>query len=172
MERARALSSTVNLEVYEFGEYDFRIRRVEASGRGNLESWLVPRRDAELFLAAANDTINRVRALLPQDASATEVSFMAGTRDLSFRFRGLEFARQVECQMYCGLGDDRGSVHGPDAPEIAQLLAKLAEKRSCLTSDTNNPLYRAAPERWLETIVRSDPPKLDARSESSFSSGK
>jgi hypothetical protein len=163
MERARVLSSTVGLEVYEFGERDLRVRRVEASGRGNVESSLAPRRDAELVLAAARDTISRVRALLPQDADAIEVSVPSGTREICFRFRGLEFARWSEGQMYCGLGDERRPVRGPESPELAHLLARLAQKRSCFSSETNDPLYRAAPERWLETMVRSDPTRLDAR---------
>lgn len=163
MERSRALIPTVNLEVYEFGKHDLRIRRVEASGRGNVESWLVPRRDAEIVLAAADETIKRLRALLPEEADAIEVSVPNGTRDVCFRFRGLEFARQVEGRMYCGLSDDRNPVRGVDAPELAQLLDKLARSRSSTTSATNDPLYRMAPERWLETMVRLDPTKLDGR---------
>lgn len=42
MEHARALSPAVNLDLYGFGELDFRVRRVEASGGGNVESWLRP----------------------------------------------------------------------------------------------------------------------------------
>jgi hypothetical protein len=163
MERSRALSSTAGLEVYEFGQHNFQIRRVEASDRGNVESWLAPRRDAELALAAASETINRVRALLPQDADAIEVSVPTGTRDVCFRFRGLEFARRSEGQMYCGLGDERRPVNGPQALELVRLLAKLAQGRTCLSFETNDPLYRAAPERWLETMVRCDPTRLDAR---------
>ncbi len=162
MERARALSPAVGLEVFEFAEPSFQVQRVEASGRGNVESWLVPRRDAEFALAAASETIHRVRALLPQDAEAVEVSVPAGTRDICFRFRGLEFARQSEGQMYCGLGDERRLVNGPEAPELVHLLARLAQRRDCLSSGTNDPLYRAAPERWLETMVRAEPTRLDA----------
>lgn len=161
LERARVLSPTVNLDVYEFGRHDVQIRRVEASGRGNVESWLVPRRDAELVLNAAEEIIRKVRSLLPQHI--IEVSVPAGTRDLCFRFRGLEFARRSEGQMYCGLGDDRSPVRGADWPELPQLLSKLAHSRSSTSSGTNDPLYRMAPERWLETMVRLDPTKLDAR---------
>lgn len=66
MERARMLSREVNLEVFEFSEHDLRVRRVEASGRGNVESSLAPHREGELALAAARETIHRVRALLPK----------------------------------------------------------------------------------------------------------
>lgn len=120
MERARALSPSVGLDVYEFSESDFRIGRVEASGRGNIESWLSPRRDAELTLAAAGEIVRRVKALQPECASAIEVSMPAGTRDVSFRFFGLEFARWSEGRMYAGLGHDQHFVEGPESPEVAR----------------------------------------------------
>lgn len=162
MERARALNSSVSLEVYQFGKHDLRIQRVEASGRGNVESWLTPRKDVELVLAAADDVIKCVKSLLPQDPRAVEISVPAGTSEICFRFRGLEFARHIDGKMYCGFGDDRRPVSGPDAPEVALLLTRLAEKRSSSNANANDPLYRAAPERWLETVIRSDPARLDA----------
>lgn len=165
MERARALSSAVNLEVYEFGKRDLRIQRVEASGRGNVESWLPLRKDAELVLAAAGDVIKRIQALHPQDG-AIEVSVLAGTREVCFRFRGLEFACCIEGKVYCGLGEERRLVSGPNALEMERLIARVAEKRNFSNTDANNPIYRAAPERWLEAVIRSDPAKLDARLDS------
>lgn len=162
MERTRVLAPSVNLEVYEFAKTDLRIRRVDASGRGNVESSLLPYRDTELALAAAADTISLIRALLPKDVGAIEVSVPSGTRDICFRFRGLEFARQCEGRLYCGLGDDQRPVSGPESPEVANLLAHLTQKRDCFGSEPNDPLFRAAPERWLETIVRFDPTRLDA----------
>ena len=166
MERARALSPDVNLEVYEFGESGMGIRRVEASDRGNVESWLTPRTDVEATLAAASQTIKHILGLLPHGAEAIEVSVPPGTRDVCFRFRGLEFARQGEGQLHCGVGDDHMLVNGPNSPELARLLLKLARSRSCLTSNTNDALYRAGPERWLEAMVRADPTTLDARLDS------
>lgn len=35
--------------------------------------------------------------------------------------------------------------------------------RHPLASDTHHPFYRAQPERWLETLVREDPARIDAR---------
>ena len=163
MERARALSPTVGLEVFEFSERDLRAKRVDASGRGNVESWLVPRRDAELVLAGAQAIVNRVRALLPQDSRRIDASVPTGTRDVSFRFLGLEFAQWSEDRMLCGLGDHRKVVNGLESPEMARLIQSLAQKRNAMSSDANDPLYRAAPERWLEAMVLSDPARLDAR---------
>lgn len=161
LERARALSPTVGLEVYEFTTDEFRIRRVEASGRGNIESWLVPRGEIEMTLASAAELIHRVGALVPEVSSAIEVSVPAGTRDVSFRFRGLEFARWSDGQLFVGIGDPRERA-GEDFSRLMPGMRELAAKRSSANPDTKDPLYRAAPERWLETMVRSDPESLDA----------
>ncbi|HEV2305406.1 MAG TPA: hypothetical protein VGR93_07805 [Candidatus Acidoferrales bacterium] len=162
LERAGVLSPNAGLEVYEFSKTEFRIQRVEASGRGNVESWLAPRRDAELVLAAASGIIHRVQRLVPEAADSIEISVPLGTHALSFRFRGLEFARWSEGQLYFGLGDPRQRASAGDFSQVAQIIRKIAAKRSPTSSDTKDALYRTAPERWLETIIRAAPERLDA----------
>lgn len=161
LERARALSPNVGLEVYEFSKDEFRIRRVEASGRGNVESWLVPHGETELALASADEIIRRVRALLPEAANSIEVSVPAGVREVSFRFRGLEFAHWREGRLFSGVVDPHRRV-ASDLSQISALLRELVAKRTFSSSDSKSAIYRAAPERWLETIVRLDPQSLDA----------
>ncbi len=163
MERARALSPALALEVYDFRESDSLFRRVEHSSQGNVESWLSPRRDAEIALAEASGLIQNIRSLLPDCADEMEVSVPAGTQDVCFRFLGLEFARRIGGQLYCGLSDNRRPVDITDSGDVAKLLGRLAQKRNYRTSELNDPLYRASPERWLETMVCRDPEKLDAR---------
>lgn len=162
LERAQALSPKAGLEVYEFTEADFRVKRAEISGRGNMESWLAPRRDAELVLASAGETIRRVLGLLPQHGAAIETSVPLGSREISFRFRGLEFASWKEGKLYCGIGDSRQPESPADLQEVSCLLQELCEKRSAGATDAKNVFFRAAPERWLEAMVRSDPENLDA----------
>ena len=48
-------------------------------------------------------------------------------------------------------------------PELERLIRQLDLHRSSLADDTNHYLYRAAPERWLETLVLDDPSRLDAQ---------
>ncbi len=163
MERARALSPALSLEVYDFRENDSLFRRVEHSSQGNVESWLSPRRDAEIALAEAGGLIRSIRSLLPDCADEIEVSVPSGTQDLCFRFLGLEFARRIGGRLYCGLGDNRRPVDTANSADLAKLLGRVAQKRNSCTSALNDPVYRASPERWLETMVRRDPEKLDAR---------
>lgn len=163
MERARALSPASALEVYEFREQERRFRRVEYSGQGNVESWLAPRRDAEAAMAEASGVIAGIRSLMPDCSSEIEVSVPSGTRDVCFRFRGLQFARTIDGLLYCGLSNDHKTPTTGSLSELAKLLHRVAQKRSCDSRELNDPLYRASPERWLETMVRRDPQKLDAQ---------
>src|SRR5271168_4734900 len=42
-------------------------------------------------------------------------------------------------------------------------MGDLELHRRSETEETNHPLYRSAPERWLETLILEDPTKLDAQ---------
>ena len=42
-------------------------------------------------------------------------------------------------------------------------MRRLDQHRSGIASETTHPLYRAAPERWIETLVLQDPTRLDAQ---------
>lgn len=162
VERSSALNPNAGLEVLEYSKTDFRIQRVALSEQGNVETWLTPRRDAEMVLVWARDIIERIRKLLPQAAGSIETHVPSGTHAVSFRFRGLEFARWSDGVLYFGLGDPRQRARSGDFSQVARLVGTLAAKRTSSNPDTKEPAYRAAPERWLETIVRSDPERLDA----------
>jgi hypothetical protein len=42
-------------------------------------------------------------------------------------------------------------------------MGDLERHRRSETEETNHPLYRSAPERWLETLILEDSTKLDAQ---------
>lgn len=163
LERSHALRAAVGLEVYEYSERDRCVRKMESSSHGNVESWLTPRREVEMTLGAAQGAIDRVRGFLPEESDSIEVSVPLATREVSFRFRGLEFARWDRGEVLFGIGDKRESLGNANSGKLKVLLRELALKRSPLTTNTHEPLYRAAPERWLESVVRADPTRLDAQ---------
>lgn len=81
--------------------------------------------------------------------------------NLSLRCSGLAFGRIVERNLYCGLGEKDG--HSLSTFQEAELLAAhLTLLRNSKTSDRTHPLYRAHPERWLESAVRRNPEIIDA----------
>ena len=169
LERAHALRSSVGLEVFEFSERDWRVHRADISGRGNVESWLIPRRDIENCLAAVQGVVGRIRMLLPSEPDSVEATVTTGAREVALRFRGLEFARCANGQVHFGIGDEKRFLTG-DArwAALKSLLERLSLKRSPLSSDAKDALYRTAPERWLETIVMADPSRLDAQLDTRF----
>ena len=160
--RVQALGSSAAVEIYEFSEATWQVRRIESSDTGNLESWLVPRREVEARQTAAQGAFNRIRALVPGTAEAMDSVIPPGTSEAILRFRGLAFANWKDGQTYYGVGDDSHELTGTAWPELEKLVRLLDLHRSPLAEDTNNGMYRAAPERWLETLVLADPTRLSA----------
>jgi hypothetical protein len=165
-ERVLALLSSARVEIYELDEPAARIRRIDPTDAGNLESWLVPRSRIELAMQSAGDAIARVRSFLQETLQrAEEIALRAvpGTDELAFGYRGLEFARLSAGEVFFGLGDSRQRLTKSTEPAFAKLVGQIELHRNALVPDTNHPLYRAAPERWLETILIEDPSRLDAQ---------
>jgi len=158
-----ALSSAARTEIFELSEPDARMQKVDAADAGNLESWLVPRREIESVLAGAQDAIARVRGIVPGAAEAIEARVPARTHEVALDFRGLDFARWTRDGLFFGLGDARKRVSEETEAALERLIRQLDLHRNSLAEDANHPLYRAAPERWLETLAIEDPSRLDAQ---------
>jgi hypothetical protein len=158
--RLQALAPSSNVELFAVEETTWQLRRIEPGDTGNRESWLTPRREMETVLAAAGEAIERVRALAP---GAIDAVVPPGTREVALRFRGLEFARWGDGRLVLGLGNLREELKQGNWAGIVSLVRELDLRRNPLAEDTNHPLYRVAPERWLETLVLRDPTSLDAQ---------
>ncbi len=159
LERLQGLATTSNVGIFEYSEATWRARRIPASDTGNIESWLTPRREVEGALTAAQGAAERIRALAPDDITA---AVAPGTREVAFRFRGLEFARRCDGRILFGFGDERDELTAANHAKLDGCVEQLKLHRSPLAGDSNHPHFRAAPERWLESLVLSDPSRLDA----------
>jgi hypothetical protein len=105
----------------------------------------------------------RIRRLAPQ---AIHIGVSAATQEVTLRFRGLEFAHWRQGAIWFGLGDRREMLTPESWSELEDLVHHLETCRHPLASDTKHRLYRAQPERWLETMVAADPARIDARLDS------
>lgn len=161
-ERVPALSNAARTEIYEFNEPEGRMQKIDPGDVGNLEGRLVPRREIESTLAEASNVAAHIRAIVPGAAEAIATRVPAGTREAALGFRGLEFARCTREGVYFGIGDARQKLSEETEDKLERLIRQLDLHRNSLAEETNHPLYRAAPERWLETLVRSDATRLDA----------
>jgi len=165
-ERATALSSAARTEIYEFREPDGQIEKMDPADAGNLESWLLPRRETESLLRAARDAVARIPWLAPKlTAEAGDVRMAAapGANEVALSYRGLDFARWSADGIRFGLGESKADLTEANEAALERLIGRLELHRNSLSSETSHSLYRAAPERWMETLVLDDPTKLDAQ---------
>ncbi|HTS13690.1 MAG TPA: hypothetical protein VMH00_16340 [Candidatus Limnocylindrales bacterium] len=165
-ERSLGIAAHARLEVFEFDEREGKVCKTDPADVGNLESWLAQRREVESDLAAARDAIARVRALAPAGSELAQnmaARPVAGTHEVAMCFRGLEFARWRRDGITFGIGDSRDRLTERTQPRLERLARDLDLHRHSLATETNHPLYRAAPERWLETLVMEEPARIDAQ---------
>jgi len=158
--RLNALERPQEVELYEYDPLYWRVRRIALSDTGNLATWIVSRREIDQLLATAQPEAERIRSLAPDDITVT---ITAATQEVSLRFRRLEFARWRMGKMWFGLGDHQQVLTAQHWGSLEKLVGQLRDYRSAQTSDTKHRLYRAQPERWLETLVSADCSRIDAR---------
>lgn len=165
-ERCLALNNYGQTEVFEFSDPEGRMRKMDLADAGNLESRLISRKEAEAILAAARDAFAQVRAIADAEQMVREavgLRAVAGTDEVAACFRGLEFARYTRDGILFGLSDIRERLTQASEPRLERLLTQLQRHRDPLARETKHRLYRATPEKWLETIVLQDPTRLDAQ---------
>ncbi|MBI1750486.1 MAG: hypothetical protein HY234_03590 [Acidobacteria bacterium] len=155
-----AIVPSANVELYELHEAAWRLRRVDPRDAGNLLTWLTPRREAEETRAAARGAVEQTMALAP---GAIDAIVPPGTREVALRFRGLEFARWQGGRLHYGLCGDRRATKTKHRPTLEALVQEMERFRNPLAPDKNHPLYRAAAERWLESLALEDITRIDAR---------
>lgn len=165
-ERALGLDRTVRLEIFEFNEREGRVRKTDPADVGNLESRLIPKTENESCLEAAAEALGRVRVLAAIDSDLSNTiaaRVVAGTNEVAFCFRGLEFARWSQGGTTFGSNVSCERLTESRRPRLRRLMQQLDIHRRSPAQVLNHPLYRAAPERWLETVLSEDPSRIDAR---------
>ena len=138
---------------------------MDASDSGNLDAWLAPRREIDAVLALARPTIERIGRMT---TAPIEAAVIPNTRDVALRYRGLLFALWRNDGVFYGAGDPRRALTPDRQGEFEALVRELEVHRSPVATDTKHPLYRAQPERWLESLVAADPARVDARLDARF----
>ena len=163
--RLKALDPQLNVELLEHDPVLNVLEKVDARRAGNLDSWLVPHRESESLLHRAGPELESVIASAPKAISLHPAT---PSREVWLRFRGLPFARWQDGQIFFGAGDCREKLTAASRPVLKQLLQDLELRRHPLAEDTRHALYRAQPERWLESMVREDVTRVDAALDARF----
>lgn len=121
-------------------------QQIDPSDHGNLDTNLEACRAA--VRSAGNPLVDQLCRL-----PAVERIPAAGG-ELSFRVRGLEFARATGQGLIFGLAEKRVATLSHRA-EIESLARELSRLRSPEAADRYHPLFRRYPEAWLESQVRA-----------------
>jgi len=170
-ERSLALSPVAFTEIFEVHERDHFVEKLDQRDVGNLKSSLVPRSQVDSLLSAAREDASRVAALSNASSEVREAiqqrALPGGTQAI-FAFRGLEFARWSAEGFSFGMGKQTRQLDKASEPALSRLLGQLHLNRNSLASETEHPLYKRVPERWLETLIREDPTKLDGQLDPRF----
>jgi len=112
-------------------------------------------------IPAAGDTACDIIALAPE-----AIDVVRARHGETLRYHGLAFAR-VRCVMnreHVWFGTEskrRRLLSDSTAGEWQKLLRELIEHRRASAPDHRHALYRAAPEAWLESLLRRDITRLD-----------
>jgi hypothetical protein len=162
--RSKALCNSASVELYDYDPSTWSVRRRDPRDAGNLETWLVPRREIESAMAQAQIATNRIIGLNP---SAISVEPIAGTSDIALRFRGLLFARWSQGTIFFGVGAQR-PLTSSNKLEFDRLVGELERYRAPVSPGPHHPLYRAQAERWLEWLVMTQPTSIDPRMDRRF----
>jgi hypothetical protein len=163
---AKALSSSIALEIFEFEPRSQSLLRIDPNSFANREHWLVANRARQVLLDSAASELDPIVALAPK---AIALHPDPHNSEIILRFRGLAFARWENQQVFFGEGGDlRKRLTAASDGGLKKLLQDFEDFRHPLASNTRHPLYRAQPERWLETVVRSDVTRVDANLDPRF----
>ena len=154
-----AIHSQIRLEIYEYDRAREILEQVTPSSLTNLSSWLVPFREAQSLFDRAKPDLDRIISLAP---ARIAVHPNVPSRQVTLRFHGLSFARWDDGKLFFGVPDSRQELTASNHNQLKHLLRDLEVHRNSLASDVMHSLYRAQPERWLESLVREDVTRIDA----------
>jgi hypothetical protein len=157
--RLPALAPHCPVELYEHDPALETLEKIDPRCAANLETWLVPHREAEALLDRARAALGAIVTLAPQ---AITLHPAAQSRQVWLRFRGLPFACWDDGRILFGIADPRKELSAVTHSALKRLLHDLEVHRHPLADDTRHALYRAQPERWLESLVREDVTRVDA----------
>jgi hypothetical protein len=153
-------------ELYELDERTEQLTAFDTADAGNIATRLVHAPDKHSALQRFAASIAQVLALVP-DADPV----IASPTELAFRLHGLQFAgarigviresfRPAE-QLYFGVRAAELPVDETNQDAFRDYLHHIVERRN--SRDRSDPLHRAVPERWIESMIVRNVAALDSR---------
>ncbi|MEJ7622629.1 MAG: hypothetical protein WKF34_01415 [Pyrinomonadaceae bacterium] len=108
-----------------------------------------------------SETARRIVSLAPG-----QIDIVRSRQGETLRFAGLPFARvrrmMGQEKAWVGVGGHRRPLEQSRWKEVVALVDELEQYRLPFSTNTRHEFYRAAPEAWLESILRRDIALLDS----------
>jgi hypothetical protein len=156
--RLRALDPRLSIQVFELDPQRETITRVNPCSSGNVASWLVPQREAQLLLDRASSALAPIVAASPE---SIRMHSSPQNQEVVLRFRGLAFARWRDGKIFFGIDASGEELRRDNERALKQLLGNLQNFRNPLASNAQHPLYRAQAERWMQALISQDVSRMD-----------
>jgi hypothetical protein len=159
-------------ELYAFDEETDTLEARDAADHGNLLTRLIHAPNMAAAKERFAESAARVLALVPEPMREVVEQRVRSGSEMAFLLHGLEFARvrtgysaqsfNREQEISFGAGANETPLTRENEAELKELVARLFARRTAGGSH-RDPLYRMAPERWLESILRRDLVPIDDR---------
>ena len=161
--------SAAKWNLFELDERDDSVVEIDCSDRGNITTRLLHVPNEAAAMERFAESIARVREILP----SCEVVLLSAA-EISFRWRGLEFARarmgaeamtfRSRQEIVFGVGAEERVLEDRNWATFVQLLEALRKTRHPY-GPRNDRLFRLHPERWLESLLVRDVSVINERLE-------
>src|SRR5216684_6200457 len=114
-QRVGALRPQMALELYERDPVREVLQRLDPRAAGNIDSWIVPQREAQLLLDRARPALEPIIALAPR---AIRLHPSVASAEVWLRFRGLAIAKWDEGRVFFGTGERREELRAASRPAL------------------------------------------------------
>jgi len=138
---------------------------VEPCVNGNVSTWLVPRREAQLLLERSQEMLAPIVSLAPEAITRHAVP---AEQEVVLRFRGLAFARWSECRIYFGITAAVEELTAATQNRLQRLVEHLRLFRDPCAHDTRHALCQAQPERGMQSVIAQDITRIDLNLDPNF----
>jgi hypothetical protein len=149
------------IEIFECSNQAGTWAPVDLLDFGNVETHLTPHRNSRVWVDRHRDLLYSV---FGDAVEHTDLAIDASGSGISIRILGLEIARlegDVVPRLTWGIEGNRKEYRRGEENDIQRLVKDVLNIRRARSASVNHDLYRAHPERWLESLLVRDLTLLD-----------